>query len=236
MKYTPLLAGALALLAPQFASAQDVSGGISLSYGAYLGEDDLNQTTLSGSVEVDFTRAFGLQFDVTTSGRDGTSDDLDGQAIALHSVLHFDQNSSFGFFVGQADVGFSDYTTLGLEYSWESRAGEVDVALSNIDYEDSSENATAFSISGEYDLSYAWSLTGDLKVVNSDFLDTQDIAIGTEFNFGQGGALFANLGVTNFDLNGFGDEDETYIRIGASFQFGNSGRDGATFDARGFSF
>jgi hypothetical protein len=234
MKTTHVLAGALALLAPHISSAQQVSGGVSLSYSAYNDESDLNQTILEGQVQVDFTRAFGLQFDVGTTGRDAASDALDGQVYNLHSIYHFDQNSSFGFFVGQSDLGDVDTTRLGLEYNWESRTGEVEVALSNVDVDGLSENGLRFELNGVYDLSYAWSLTGGLELENYDDSDRSIIEIGTEYNFGQGGAIFAGLGSFNVDFDGGGDFNDTYIKVGASFDFGNDGRGGVTFDKRGF--
>lgn len=225
-----LLASATALLLVSQAQAQQFNAAdISLSYTDFNDSDDLGATKLRGSLEIGFARSFALQFDLMTSGRDGTSDALDGQSLTLHPTWHYTDNTAFGFFLAQDEFADDSSTSAGFEFAWEERDRKVEAYLGLAD--DGEENATLFGANGEWDLTYAWSIGGAIEY--ADFEDSSSItqlALRGMYDFGQGGGIYAGIGTITAE-NAFGSNDDTFLQIGATFNFGSER--GTTFGERG---
>jgi hypothetical protein len=221
--------GCVLAISTQASAQQFNAADIDLSYAAFNDTDDLNATKLRGSLEIGFTRAFAWQFDLMTSGRDGSSEALDGQNLTLHPIWHYTDNTSFGVFISQDELADTSATGFGFEFGWEERDRKIEAYIGLAD--DGTENITLIGANGEWDLTYAWSIGGSIEY--ADFETDASISTLTVrgmYDFGQGGGLYAGLGQVSAD-NAAGSDDDTFLQIGATFHFGRER--GTTFGERG---
>ncbi|PPB79774.1 hypothetical protein LV82_02565 [Albidovulum inexpectatum] len=224
MKYVSTAALIASLLAGQSFAAEVTGGDIQLRYSTFTGDDlDYDATSISGSVEVGFTKQFSVQGDI---GFRFFDNDIDSNYLTLHGIGHVSDATSVGLFVGREEFeGFGE-TVYGAEVGHEfgSLSGEAYVALSEIEGAD----VTLLGISADYAVTEAFKLGVAYHNVDLEGFDASRIALRGEYGMG-GFSVTGEIGSGELDQS-LGGGSETFIGIGLKTTFGASR--GSTFERR----
>lgn len=224
-----LAAAAIAAFVPIHAAAFEVTGAtVGLSYGQLTDESDLDRLDLGGSVEVGFSREFGMQADLGLAefGASG----LQVTSVALHGIWHASEVSSLGLFIGrdEADIGDADASQsfLGIEvgYGAENFAAEAHFAVAD----GGDGNGTAAGLVMDWGLTPVIGLGLTVDRLDTDGADLTSFALRSSYDLTPQAELYAEVGTVDAEAGGT-SADSTFIGIGAEIDFGARG---ATFDRR----
>jgi len=226
MKTTIVIAlGALALAQNAFA-AEVTGGNLEIRHSAFTDQTSLSSTSFTGSMEVGFTRAFALQFDLGMYKLNAINET--GRNAAIHAVYHVNETASLGFFLGNDDIAGSA-NIYGIEGGFELPG--VDVELYLADETDSGASATLFGVDLHHDFGNNFGITGTLD--RADFgsgVDLTRLKIGVNYDLSPTSEIYGELGSLNASAMGLSGS-EAFVGIGARINFGAAR--GTTFKRRG---
>jgi hypothetical protein len=215
---------ALLVAATPALALEVVGGSVSLGYSGFTDDllDDINKTTLSGSLEVGISRAFSVQGDLAIINYGLT--DLDANNIGLHGIYHLSETTSIGGYIGQDSVESADLSILGIEAGHQAGPMMLEGYLSRA--ESSGEDGTIFGLRAAYGLSEDSEIGLRYDDINVDGIGASRISAVGEFGMANGFAITGELG--SADIEGIGSE--TFFGIGVKVDFG--AKRGATFSQR----
>lgn len=212
------------------AQAQEFRGAeISGEVLAYTDDSELGETTYRGSLEFGVLGGFGVQADLAF--HDARTIDFGSRAFTLHASYDAFGVGTIGAFYARDTVEGSgaaperDVALYGLEGA-KALGGAAVEGYAGIFSGDGMEGQ-AFGLEGGYDLTGAITLTGSAAFVSGD-VEASRLSIGGQYRFGQGPAVFAEVG----RLDGSAEEDAAaFVTLGARLAIGPN--DGTTFGGRG---
>lgn len=209
------------------ACAQEFKGAeLAAEVLGFGGDGDVSQTTYRGSAEMGVLGGLGVAADLSfyDFGDDGTRN------LTLHVVYDAFQFASLGAFYARDGGDGPSADSFGVEAGRSFGAAGVDGYLGFVS--DDEADYRILGLDGTYDLVAGLSLTGSANVLDADEGRVSRLAIGGEYRFGRGPAVYAEVGRVNVsdDAVGF-EDDETYVGLGARIAVGPN--DGTTFKPRG---
>lgn len=233
---TPFLCAACAAVVMSGAAyAGEITGGsVGLEYGGFTSNDydDLDKTTLSGSVEYGFDSNFSVQGDLAI-GKFGYLDSY-ANSITLHGIYHADDTAALGFFVGRDSLNGEDFDFdfYGLEAKLARGpiSGQVYIASSDISSSllgSGSYNSTLMGIGLSYEAAPNVTLGASYDHFDLFTYEAWRAQLEGEYRINNI-ALTAQIGTAKIDDLDF---SEPYFGVGVRFDFGSNGR--PTFDRRG---
>lgn len=208
---------------PGVAGAQDFRGAeLSAEVLSFDNEgDSLGQTTYRGSAEMGlgaFAGAVDLSF--------YDFEDVDGlRGLTLHGIYDALSFATVGAFYVREDVGDESFGTFGIEAA--SAVGPVGVE-GFASFSGGDADARVLGLDGTFDVRNDISVTGSARIIDGDDGNLSRLALGAEYRFARGPALYGELGRLGGD-----DDSETFVGFGARIAIGPGG--GTTFDPRGLT-
>lgn len=232
MIYKAILASTLAL-STSAASAQVTGGYLGAEVLSY-NEDGIDASvSYSGGLEYAFNRNWSIAANL--EGFDQGLLSNAGGNLTLHVMYHLNEEATIGLFRGadalDGDVTATGQGLTGIEAGYEigKIEGEGFFAIyddeEGADYIEELSGATLVGASGEYAITDQISATAAFGFLSSDTEDASSFSAGASYTFVAGPSLYAEVGQTSV-----GDEDSTFIGIGANVAFGADR--GTTFDIR----
>lgn len=221
---TVVLPLALLVAASPAMALELVGGSVSLGYSGLADTmlDEINKTTLSGSVEIGFSQAVSVQGDLSTMNF-GLSD-MDATHIGLHGIYHLNEATSLGGFIGEDRLESADLSILGIEVGHQAGQMRMEGYLSRAD--SSAQDGMIFGLHAGYRLSDASEIGLRYDEINVDGFGASRVSAVGEFGLANGLAITGELG--SADLDGLGSE--TFVGLGVKVDFG--AERGATFSQR----
>ncbi len=227
MKHTILMAVAAMGLAHGALAVEVTGGTVEIGYSSLNGGSNLSRTLAAGGIEVGFTRAFALQFDLSVYGLDALNDT--GRTAALHAVYHVNDATSLGFFAGNEDISGFDANFVGIEGGFEFNSLDLEVYLASED--DNGTNGSLFGMNLHHDFGNNFGITGKIDRINlSGGVDLTSYSVGVDYNLGENSVLYGEIGSLNANALGLSGS-ESFVGIGARINFGAAR--GVTFRRRG---
>jgi hypothetical protein len=235
---TTLMAGSAILVTGGASQAFEVTGGeISLGYSAFVetpGGETFSNTTLSGSIELGFTRDFSAQVDLSLYQFNQLSalGANNGNNLTLHGIYHIDESISVGGFYGMDRIEDLDLDFYGAEVGYESASFEAEAYFAIGEIDGLSGDGSVIGLSG------AFPVADNLDMIGSASFGKIDG--GVNFNLIEAGVLYdvsnnfgvsASYGVADGSIGGFDTSSEGYFAVEAEITFGADR--GATFGERG---
>jgi hypothetical protein len=212
------------------ASAQEFKGAeVSAEVLSYTDDGDIAQTTYRGSLEFGVFGGFGVAADLSFYN---FGDDESERNVTLHVLYDALAMATVGGFYSNEGYEDGSIDSFGIEAGRSMGAAGVEGYLGFADDEESSYRF--LGLDAAYDISPNISLTGGFSVIDGDEVGSSRLSIGGEYRFGDGPAVYAQVGRFNLDFDGTPeDESETFIGVGARIAVGPNR--GTTFDARGLT-
>lgn len=227
MKHTILIALGVMALA-QNAHAVEVTGGTAeIGYSTFFDDTTFSTTKFTGGMEVGFTRAFSLQFDLGIYGLNALNDT--GRNVTLHAVYHVNETSSLGAFIGNDDISGADVTFYGVEGGFEFTGVDAELYLATGNESGFSGTITGLNLHHGFDSGFG--LTGNIDRASFDGgLDVTRYSIGVDYDLSPTSVLYGEIGSMNASALGVSGS-ESFIGVGARINFGAAR--GVTFKRRG---
>lgn len=227
------LIGAVALVGMAWtgvASAQEFKGAeLSAEILSYTDDGDIAQRTYQGSLEFGVFGGFGVAADLSFYN---FGDDEKERDVTLHVLYDAMAFATVGGFYSNESYEDGSIDSFGVEAGRSMGSAGVEGYLGFANDEDSSYRF--LGVDGTYDLSRNISVIGGLSVINGDEVGSSRLSIGGEYRFGDGPAVYAQIGRMNIDFNDLAeDQNETFIGLGARIAIGPNR--GTTFEARGLT-
>jgi hypothetical protein len=232
MRTLTLAALGLTIAFAQSTTAAELVGGyVDVGYSAFTDNTRVSKRSLTGSGEVAFTRTFGLQADLGVHDLNAISEV--GTNVTLHGNFHVGEFTSLGVFAGRDDLNNQGVNFYGVEagheagrVQFEGYASIVDAAGNN------GSNGTLAGLQIRGNINEAWRLKANIDYIDArNGVDATRYSVGTDYNFGEGGAFYAEVG--GFDANaGPVGANETFVGFGLRYNLG--AKRGTTFGRRGF--
>lgn len=227
MKYViPMAIAAMGLA--HGALAVEVTGGTAeIGYSTFTSNSNVSRTFGAGGLEVGFTRAFSLQFDLAFYGFNAVNDT--GRSATIHSIYHVNDTTSLGFFIGNDDVSGIDANFYGIEGGFELETLDAELYLASGD--DNGISGSLMGVSLKHDLGNSFGLTGQLD--HADFnggIDFTRFSVGVSYDLSPTAVLYGEVGSLSASALGLSGS-ESFIGIGARINFGADR--GVTFKRRG---
>lgn len=209
--------------------AQEFKGAeVSAEILSYTDDGDIAQTTYRGSLEFGVFGGFGVAADLSFYNfgdddrlRNGTLHLL-YDAMALATVGGFYSHESY-------DDGSTD--SFGLEAGRSMGSAGIEGYLGFAD--DEGDDYRFAGLDATYDLSRNISVIGAAALIDGEEVGSSRLSIGGEYRFGDGPAVYAQVGRINVDFDSAEDSSETFVGIGARIAVGPNR--GTTFGTRGLS-
>ena len=212
------------------ASAQEFRGAeVSAEVLSYTDEGDIAQTTYRGSLEFGVFGGFGIAADLSFYNfgdddkvRDGTLHFL-YDAMAVATVGGFYSHESY-------DDGSTD--SFGFEAERNMGSAGIEGYLGFAD--DQGTDYRFAGIDASYEVTPNISVLGSAALIDGNEVGSSRLSIGGEYRFGDGPAVYAQVGRINIDFDGAAeDSNETFVGVGARIAVGPNR--GTTFESRGLS-
>jgi len=212
------------------ATAQEFRGAeVSAEVLSYTDDGDIAQTTYQGSLEFGVFGGFGVAADLSFYNFGDDDKVHDGtlhllyDAMALATVGGFYSHESY-------DDGSTD--SFGVEAGRNMGAAGIEGYLGLAD-DDGSDYRFA-GLDATYDVTRNISVLGAAALIDGDEVGSSRLSIGGEYRFGDGPAVYAQVGRINVDYDGAPEDlSETFIGIGARIAIGPN--KGTAFGSRGLS-
>jgi hypothetical protein len=221
-------AGLAAMLLSGAAGAQEFKGAELSAEALFFTEgDEVTSTTYRGSVEVGVFGAFGVAADLNFYDF-GESDGI--RNYTIHAIYDAFSVATVGAFYAQDSVDDATATSFGVEAGRSFGSAGVEGYLGFVD--DEAVDYRILGADGAFDISRSLSLTGSAAYLSTDDAGANRLSVGGEYRFGNGPAVYAEIGRLAIDeeIGGFG-ESRTFIGIGARLAIGPNR--GTTFESRG---
>jgi hypothetical protein len=225
MSKFPFFAAAILAAFPQISSAAEVTGGtVGVSYSQFTGDNvtDLNKTSLTGSLNVGFTRQFSMQGDVSFNHFDAADSNVNN--VALHGIYHANASTVFGAYYGQ-NTGSGDrldYYGLEAGHDFGQFGAEAYVSHASED----GVSGSLYGVSGRYAVNDALGVNVAFDKLSVEGLDAHRAQIGVDYTVSNAVTLSGDIGQAKVESTG----SQTYVAIGAKLNFGK--HKGATFQQR----
>ncbi|MEF3047871.1 hypothetical protein [Pseudotabrizicola sp. L79] len=212
------------------ASAFDITGGsVALEYSKFTESplNDLDKTSLKGSVEIGFSPEFSVQADLGLSVFGFTN--ADGTNIALHGIYHVNDATSIGAYLGRDELSFGpfkdDVTYLGAEVGHQGNGLSTEVYVGMIT--NSGINATTLGLGGSYAVTDRIDLGAQFDSLRIDGDDVVRLGLTGDVAATDTISIYGEVGRGWVQSVG----SENYLSLGGRYTFGAKGK--ATFDQRG---
>lgn len=220
------LAAAFAVFLAPAAIAQQVTGGsLTLSHSAFTDNSDVAKTSLLGSVELGFSRDFGLQADLGLARLNGANENA--TLVTLHGVYHLSETTSAGLFLGIDRIGGESQTFIGLEMGTASGPTGFEAYIGAADGGD--ETGTMIGLSTRYGISDQFGVGLSLDHLSVDTLDATRYSLNADFSATENVTLFGEVGALRGEIEG-ASGTEPYVKLGGKITFG--AKRGTTFGQR----
>jgi hypothetical protein len=210
------------------ALAVEVTGGTAdIGYSTFTDDTNVSKTTFTGALEVGFTRAFSLQFDLGLYGLNAI--DETARNATMHAVFHVNDTTSLGAFIGNDDISISDMNYYGVEGGFEFTGLDAEMYLASGDESGLSTTLYGLNLHHAYNDS-GFGITGKLDRVNFSGGDVTRISVGVDYALSPTSVLYGEVGSLHASALGLSGS-ESYIGFGARINFGAAR--GVTFKRRG---
>ncbi len=218
-------AALFALSAPATLAQQVTGGSLTLSHSAFTDDGDFAKTSLGGSVELGFSREFGLQADVGLNRLNAA--DETATNLVLHGIYHLSEDTSAGLFLGLDHIDGESQSFVGLEFGHQSGRTGFEGYLGRA--EDSGVSGTMLGLSTRYAVTEGAGI--GLSVDRGEVEDVRltryslngDIAVAPNMT------IFGEVGTLHGSVPGASDS-EGYVKLGGKITFG--AKRGTTFGQR----
>lgn len=219
------VAAAFVVAAPG-AMAQQVTGGsITLSHSAFTEDSDVSKTSLTGSVEVGFSRDFSVQFDLGGS-RLNFADETVTTGV-LHGIYHLNANTSAGVFVGLDRAAGESLNFVGFEFG--HMAGRTGFEAYVGRGEEQGVSGTLIGLSTRYAATEQLGVGVSLDQMDVGPLNATRYSLNGDYAVTSNVKVFGEIGAARAEVLGLSDS-EGYVKIGGKFTFG--AKRGTTFGQR----
>lgn len=207
---------------PGLAGAQGFTGAeLSAGVIAYADDTDFGATSYAGGAQ--FAIIPGLAAGANISRHNLRGEDGNSTSFTLHGLYELGPDFTAGLFIGQdlRDAGDTDF--YGAEVA--ARISGIEVESFFGRYEGQIGEGTMIGLDGDFLLTNEIAAIGRAALVNGRE-DMTSVAVGGEYRFYQGPAVYAEIGRSDFDGNG-----DTFIAVGAKIDLGS----GTAFSGRGIT-
>lgn len=232
MKISTLAALGLTVAFAQAGTAAELVGGyIDVGYSAFTSQSNLSKRSLTGSGEVAFTRTFGLQADLGLHDLNAVNEL--GTNVTLHGNFHVGDFTSLGVFAGRDSLNNQGVNFYGVEAGHEMGRVELEGYASVADAAgNNGSNGTIAGLQVRGNINESWRVKANVDYVDArNGVDATRYSVGADYNFGQGGTIYAEAG--GYDANaGAVGANEAFVGIGLRYNLGT--KRGTTFGRRGF--
>lgn len=229
IKLAIVACGLTAFIAPS-AQAFEITGGeLTLSYSAFTDHSSASTTSLTGAVEVGFSKNFGVQVDLATY--DLPYGNENGTNATIHAIYHVNDATSLGAFYGTDELNGSSLDLYGIEVGHEFGAFGLEAYMTNLS--DNGTVATMYGLSGNYALNGAFGLTGSVDRLEFDPapVSVTRLALGMDYSFTPSMSAYAEVATVTVAVPGDSMSENLY-EVGARFSFGANR--GVTFEKRSY--
>lgn len=224
----PRFTAALAVFAilPGIAKAEFLGGRAEVSHSMFVNDGSLAKSTAGVQLEWGFGPGFVTQTDLSLSGLHALDDTA--LNITTHLGWSFGEMGTASLFYGwDKVVGSEDF--YGLEYARALGGTEVEGFVAIID--EPGSNGTMAGLSGRMAMNDRVGLGASVDYMSSDNLaDGTRIGLNGDYTLGASTRLRGELGRVNADDNAGNSVNETYVKLGVDFRFGQKG--GTSFGTR----
>lgn len=217
---TVLLAGA-----SQAQEVNLVGGRINLAYSEFTSDTSFAKATLDGSMELGFGQNIGLQMDLGLNAFNAANEQ--GTNVGLHGLYHVDQTTSLGAFYSVDTVEGTNTSLYGVEAGHSFGDGGVDGYLGQSSGDGST--ATIFGLNGTVRFS-DFGIGASLDYTSVENVSLTRIGIQGSCRIGDMSKIYVEVGQLHGDIDGFGLDSESYVKLGATFNLGP--KHGTTFGSR----
>ncbi|MCI2393453.1 porin [Aliiroseovarius sediminis] len=223
-----------ATLAAAPALAVEITGGdVSLSYSAFTEDTDLSRVAIEGSVEVGFTRAFSMQFDLARYEFGFADDGVTTGTV--HAIFHVSDVTSVGAFYGREDIDGTSLDLYGAEVGHEMGALDLEAYIGH--GEEAGVSGTAFGLAADYNINdrFAIGVAYDRVDFDGDF-NIHKTALRASYAAADRFSVFGEVGSFGMGADYYGvtlDASTNYVGFGVEYAFG--AKRGATFGERGLT-
>ena len=224
MKKSIALAFASLLCAPALHAFEVTGGSVSLGYSSLTDSDlnDINKTSLGGSLEFGIAREFSVQADLSLAKFGLT--DIDSRSLGLHAIYHASENTSLGGFLGRDRIEDVNLDFIGVEAGHQMGRFGVEGYLGHAEAE--GIDGTVLGLQGDYTLGEYSSVGMRYDNINVEGYDASRVSLTGEFGASPGFAITGEIG--NADIESVGSE--MFAGVGVRINFG--AKRGATFRDR----
>ena len=209
--------------------AQEFTGASFSATYAGTTEDglDITGTSLKASGGVALSPQFALGGSLGLYNLDVEGSEDDAVNVTLRAMYRLGSSGTIGaFFANDSDNG-DDASSYGIEAGYETSATFIDGYYGEVDVDDSSFDHSIYGAAIEFAVANNVSLTAGFDSYRvedgEDSLTTRTWTIGTEYDFGNGASVYANIGEIVITEDDGTDEDSasaSTANIGVSFAMG----------------
>ncbi len=228
-----LLATTCLFVGATSASALEFTGGtIGADYTAYTSEnlEDLSETGFFTELEFAIAPSFSMALNISRNSIDvdGSSFSLSESDFSLHGIYDVNDAVKIGAFYGNSGIYYFETDNYGVEAAYDGGSFNVSGYVATADFAAADETMTLFGMNGDYIFENGFGLQAAVDVVDfQDFdLTSTTSTIGATYDFGNGVAIYGDLGRIDVDEGNF-SEDVTFVTVGTTFAFGPNA--GTTF-------
>ncbi len=215
------VAGLAVIFATPLAAQGFVGAELGIEVFGFSEDTNLGYTSYSGAIEYGITRNIDVALDLGYFGLNSSDDNVSN--ATLHGIYHMSDTASLGAFIGRDNFDGGDVDHIGIEGGVEFMGAELEGFIGRID--DGSESGTAYGISGEYGFTDSFAAIGELKGADLGGDTLTRAAIGAQYQFNGGPAIYAQVGTIDV-----GTANETFVTLGATIALGS--QRGTTFESR----
>ncbi len=217
------------------AQSTEVTGGeLRLDYArlsdTYGPADEVASTTaLEASMVFGFGSQFGSQVDLALD-RFNLDDDY-GAALGVHGFYSISPMTRVGGFAGYENGG-AEVAYWGGEFDVNTGVTEIEGYVMAATEMDSGSTGLVYGLDGSQAVTLRVRLGGRLNVGSlGDAVDVSRVGVTAAYDLTPAAQVEAEFGMSNTDVAGFGDRDDTFLAVRGKVTFGPG--QGAVFDRRG---
>lgn len=208
--------------------AQEFTGAsFSATYAGTTEDDvDITGTSLKASGGVALSPQFALGGSLAFYNVETDEGDADGTNVTLRAMYRLGSSGTIGAFVANDSDDDNDASSYGIEAGYETSATFVEGYYGEVDVDDSFDHAI-YGAAIEFGVANNVSLTAGFdsyRIEDGDASETiRTWTIGTEYDFGNGASVYANIGEIVITEDDGTDEDSasaSVANIGVSFAMG----------------